>query len=167
MSGDGTRRLAETTARVVDGLRRRGQTLSIAESCTGGWLGRELTAGAGASDVFWGGVVVYADAAKQELAGVPLESIRAHGAVSEPVALALADGTRSRAATDWAIAITGIAGPGGGTEEKPVGTVWIAVAGPDGTTAMHRQLAGDRTEIRAGAVEAALRDLSGRLDRLP
>lgn len=167
MSADAAGRLAETAARVVDGLRRRGQTLSVAESCTGGWLGRELTAAAGASDVFWGGVIVYADAAKRELAGVPPESLEMHGAVSEPVALALADGTRARAATDWAVAITGIAGPGGGTEEKPVGTVWIAVAGPGGTTAMQRQLAGDRTGIRAAAVEAALRDLSGRLGRVP
>lgn len=160
-----TGRLAAAAARVVEALRERGQKLAVAESCTGGWLGRELTANAGASDVFWGGLIVYADAAKQELAGVPGEMIARHGAVSEPVAVALAEGIRARAATAWAVAITGIAGPGGGSEAKPVGTVWIGVAGPDGATALQRQLAGDRTEVRAGAVEAALRDLLGRFGR--
>lgn len=165
-AGDGGR-LPEEAARIVDRLRRNGQTLSVAESCTGGWLGRELTARPGASDAFWGGVIVYDDAAKRELAGVSGQLLAAHGAVSEPVALALAEGMRGRAGTDWALAITGVAGPGGGSAEKPVGTVWIAIAGPDGSTAIRRQLAGDRTAIRAGAVEAALRDLDGRLGRNP
>jgi len=158
-------RLARTAASVVETLRERGQMLAVAESCTGGWLGRELTASAGASDVFWGGVIVYADVAKQELAGVPAEMITRHGAVSESVAVALAEGIRARATTAWSVAITGIAGPGGGSEAKPVGTVWIGVAGPDGTTALQRQLGGTRTEVRAGAVEAALRDLLGRIGR--
>jgi nicotinamide-nucleotide amidase len=159
------RRIAATATRVVETLRERGQMLAVAESCTGGWLGCELTASAGASDVFWGGVIVYADAAKQELAGVPGEMIARHGAVSEPVAVALAEGIRGRAGTAWSVAITGIAGPGGGSEAKPVGTVWIGVAGPDGTTALQRQLGGARREVRAGAVEAALRDLLGRIGR--
>lgn len=157
--------LATAAATVARSLREREQTVAVAESCTGGWLGRELTVEAGASDVFWGGVIVYADAAKQELAGVPGALIAAHGAVSEPVAIALAEGIRGRAGTDWSVAITGIAGPDGASEAKSVGTVWIAVAGPDGTTARQRQLAGDRTEVRAGSVEAALRDLLGRIDR--
>lgn len=150
---------------MVEALRRRGETVSVAESCTGGWLGRELTAEPGASDVFWGGVIVYADAAKRELAGISADLLDVHGAVSEPVALALAEGVRGRTGSDWTVAITGVAGPGGGSEEKPVGTVWIAVAGTGGATAMQRQLAGSRTAIRAAAVRAALQDLLGRLGR--
>lgn len=155
----------EVSRRAVDALRRRGETVAVAESCTAGWLGRELTAEAGASDVFWGGVIVYADEAKERLVGVPGDLIARHGAVSEEVAIALAEGLRERTRTEWNVAVTGIAGPGGGSEAKPVGTVWIAVAGPGGTSAIRRQLTGDRTAIRAAAVGAALRDLVGRLDR--
>lgn len=158
-------RLAVAAGRVVEALRGRGQTVAVAESCTGGWLGRELTAGAGASDVFWGGVITYADGAKRELAGVSGELIATRGAVSQHVAVALAEGVRARAGTDWSVAITGVAGPGGGSADKPAGTVWISIAGPDGTTALRRQLAGDRAEVRARSVEAALRDLSGRIGR--
>lgn len=157
--------LAAAAARVAGLLRGRGETVAVAESCTGGWLGRELTSEPGASDVFWGGVIVYANAAKRELAGVPTELLEVHGAVSEPVAVSLAEGIRRRANTDWAVAITGIAGPEGGSEAKPVGTVWVAVAGAEGTTALQRQLAGDREAVRAAAVDAALRDLLGRLGR--
>lgn len=142
--------------RVCSRLRQRGETLSAAESCTGGWLGREITAMPGASDVFWGGVVTYADAAKTELADVPPELIDAHGAVSEEVAEALADGIRGRSGTDWAVSITGIAGPAGGSPEKPVGTVWIATAGPSGTTTRSIVASGERDHIRAEAVTEAL-----------
>ncbi len=166
MSGSGAEPATELARRAVDVMRRRGQSVAVAESCTAGWLGRELTAEAGASDVFWGGVIAYADEAKQRLAGVPEDLVARHGAVSEEVAIALAEGIRRRAGTEWSVAITGIAGPGGGSEEKPVGTVWIAVAGGDGTTAIRRQLTGDRTAIRAAAVDAALRDLLGRLGRV-
>lgn len=165
VSGSGAEPVAEIASRAVDALRRRGETVAVAESCTAGWLGRELTAEAGASDVFWGGVIVYADEAKQRLAAVPRDLIASRGSVSEEVAIALAEGLRQRADTEWTLAITGIAGPGGGSEEKPVGTVWIAVAGPGGTSAMRRQLTGDRTAIRAAAVDGALRDLLGRLGR--
>lgn len=162
-AGSGAGALTEVARRAVDALRRRGETVSVAESCTAGWLGRELTAEGGASDVFWGGVIVYADEAKQQLVGVPEQLIVRDGAVSEGVAIALAEGLRERAETAWSLAITGIAGPGGGSEEKPVGTVWVAVAGPGGTTAIRRQLTGDRAAVRAQAVDAALRDLLGRL----
>jgi PncC family amidohydrolase len=112
-------------------------------------------------------VIAYDDTAKQRLLEVPAGLLAAHGAVSEAVAVQLAESMRARAETAWAISVTGIAGPGGGGSDKPVGTVWIAVAGPDGSTALRRQLSGDRTGIRAAAVEAALQDLLGRLGRAP
>lgn len=118
---------------VLEQLRRRGETLTVAESCTGGGLGAALAAVPGASDVFRGGVIAYANAVKQELLGVPAALLDSHGAVSDPVALAMAEGARRVTGASWAIAVTGIAGPGGGTVEKPVGLVHIAVAGPDGS----------------------------------
>ncbi|MEN9540841.1 MAG: hypothetical protein RLZZ459_932 [Cyanobacteriota bacterium] len=117
---------------VLQLLRRRGNTLAVAESCTGGGLGAALAAVPGASDVFLGGVIAYANAVKQALLGVPGELLQAHGAVSDPVAMAMAEGARRCTGADWALAITGVAGPAGGSEEKPVGLVHIAVAGPDG-----------------------------------
>ena len=117
---------------VLERLRRRGQTLAVAESCTGGGLGAALAAVPGASDVFLGGVIAYANAVKQELLGVPGELLAAHGAVSDPVARAMAEGARRATGATWALAVTGIAGPAGGSAEKPVGLVHIAVAGPDG-----------------------------------
>lgn len=167
MTGERAERMTDAARRAVTLLRERAEMVAVAESCTGGWLGRELTAEAGASDVFWGGVIAYDDAAKQRLLSIPAELLATHGAVSEAVALCLADEMRSRAGTAWAVSITGIAGPGGGGPEKPVGTVWVAVAGPDGSTAMRRQLSGDRAAIRIAAVEAALQDLTGRLGRAP
>ncbi|MEB3353985.1 MAG: competence/damage-inducible protein A [Cyanobacteriota bacterium] len=117
---------------VLAQLRQRGQTLAVAESCTGGGLGAALAAVPGASEVFVGGVIAYANSVKQELLRVPAELLAAHGAVSDPVAKAMADGARRVTGADWALAVTGIAGPGGGSAEKPVGLVHIAVAGPDG-----------------------------------
>ena len=116
---------------VLELLRQRGQTLAVAESCTGGGLGAALAAVPGASDVFLGGVIAYANAVKQAVLGVPPELLEAHGAVSDPVAQAMAQGARRATGADWALAITGVAGPGGGTDQKPVGLVHIAVAGPD------------------------------------
>ena len=117
---------------VLEQLRRRGQTLAVAESCTGGGLGAALAAVPGASDVFLGGVIAYANSVKQGLLGVPADLLEAHGAVSDPVAQAMAQGVRRRTGSDWAQAITGVAGPGGGSAEKPVGLVHLAVAGPAG-----------------------------------
>ena len=117
---------------LLEQLRRRGQTLAVAESCTGGGLGAALAAVPGASDVFLGGVIAYANSVKQGVLGVPAELLAAHGAVSDPVARAMAEGARRATGADWALAITGVAGPGGGSAEKPVGLVHIAVAGPAG-----------------------------------
>jgi nicotinamide-nucleotide amidase len=117
---------------VLAQLRARGQTLAVAESCTGGGLGAALAAVPGASDLWLGGVIAYANAVKQGLLGVPAALLAEHGAVSDPVAQAMAEGCRRCTGADWALAITGVAGPGGGSAAKPVGLVHIAVAGPDG-----------------------------------
>ncbi|MDI9406434.1 MAG: competence/damage-inducible protein A [Chitinophagaceae bacterium] len=120
---------------VLAELRRRGQSLAVAESCTGGGIGAALAAVPGASDVFLGGVIAYANALKQALLAVPADLLATHGAVSDPVAEAMAQGVRRCTGADWGVAVTGIAGPAGGSADKPVGLVHIAVAGPDGCVA--------------------------------
>jgi nicotinamide-nucleotide amidase len=116
---------------VLAQLAEQGQTLAVAESCTGGALGAALAAVPGASQVWLGGVIAYANATKQALLGVPADLLERWGAVSDPVALAMAEGVRERLACDWAVAITGIAGPSGASAEKPVGLVHVAVLGPE------------------------------------
>ena len=116
-------------------MKKAGKTLATAESCTGGTLAHQLTAMAGASEYYRGGVVAYSNEVKECALGVRHETLMAHGAVSEETVREMAAGARERLGADYAVATTGIAGPGGGTPEKPVGTVWIAVAGPDGVTA--------------------------------
>jgi len=118
---------------VLERLRRRGETLAVAESCTGGGLGAALAAVPGASDVFLGGVIAYANSLKEGLLGVPPELLVEHGAVSDPVAIAMAEGVRRRTGSDWALSVTGIAGPGGGSAAKPVGLVHLGLAGPGGS----------------------------------
>jgi nicotinamide-nucleotide amidase len=154
----------ETMASVVGALlRTRGQTLATAESCTGGLIGAMVTAVPGASDYYRGGVVAYADDAKRGLLSVPSDLLAAHGAVSEPVARAMAEGCRRRLAADWAISVTGIAGPAGGSAEKPVGLVFLGLAGADGTAVQRIVFPGTREAIRLRTSLAALNSLRLRL----
>ncbi|MGA3119242.1 MAG: competence/damage-inducible protein A [Polyangiaceae bacterium] len=148
----------ETFAGVIGrALRARGWTLAIAESCTGGLVGEMLTAEPGASDFLLLDAVTYANSAKSRVLGVDEETIRWHGAVSPEVAEAMARGAKRIAAADVALALTGIAGPGGGSEIKPVGTVYMALTRPDGTTdVQHRVFSGDREQIRTLASYAGL-----------
>ena len=140
-------------------LLARKQTLATAESCTGGLVGAALTNLPGSSAWYRGGVVAYANELKISLLGVPAETLAAHGAVSLETARAMAQGARAAAAADFAVAITGIAGPAGGTPEKPVGLVFIGVAAPHGTATFKHHFSGSRAEIRQAATEAALRHL--------
>jgi len=142
---------------VADGLRAHGWTIATAESCTGGLLGGRLTELPGSSDYVQGGLIVYADEAKVALAGVDGELLARHGAVSTEVAEALADGARARLDADLGVGITGIAGPGGGTEDKPVGLVCFSVAGPDGARLTRSlRLPGGRFDVRDRSTTVAL-----------
>jgi nicotinamide-nucleotide amidase len=140
---------------VFHSLLAQGQSLALAESCTGGWLARDITAFPGSSKVFRGAVVAYANAVKESALGVPAALLEEHGAVSEACAGAMALGARERMGSTWSVAVTGIAGPEGGTLEKPVGTVWLAVAGPAGLCARRLDLRGNREQIRARAAGQA------------
>lgn len=155
---DGT----DLAAVVLDQLRARGARLVVAESCTGGLLGGRITAVPGASDVFIGGIVAYDNVVKSGTLDVSPELLERHGAVSEQVVSAMAQGVQRQFAVDAALAITGIAGPSGGTAEKPVGTVWMAARVGKEARALKRVVPGDRGEIRARAAQGAL-DLLRRL----
>ena len=137
-------------------LRQRGWSLAVAESCTGGLIGHRLTNVAGSSDYFNGGVIAYANSAKVNLLGVSQETLNTSGAVSRETVLEMAAGARRSLEADIAISVSGIAGPGGGTPDKPVGTVWIGLAAPDGSRARVFYFPGDREQIKAAAVQAAL-----------
>jgi len=137
-------------------LQMRSATLAVAESCTGGLLGERLTSVGGSSRYFAGGAIVYANSIKTELAGVPADMIERHGAVSREVAAALAEGIRYRCEATLGVGITGVAGPTGGTAEKPVGLVFHALAGDGGTEVIERHFAGDRKRIRWFATTMAL-----------
>lgn len=158
----GTEGLTEVVGRI---LRERGLTLAVAESCTGGLLGKRLTDVPGSSEYFVGGVIAYADDAKVSMLGVRPETLAATGAVSGETAREMAEGARVRLGAGAALAITGVAGPGGGTEEKPVGTVWVAAATAEGSRAEHRRFAGDRGEVRDRSAQAALELLRRTLTR--
>ena len=149
------------------GLRREKATLATAESCTGGLVAQMLTAIPGSSDYVDRGFVTYSNQAKMDLLGVTEEILRDHGAVSEPCARAMAEGARTRAGTTYAVAVTGIAGPGGGTPEKPVGLVYVALAAPDRTVVRRLRWTGQREQIRAISAMVALDMLRRRLAGLP
>jgi nicotinamide-nucleotide amidase len=151
--GEGKDELPE---RVVARLAARGERVGLAESCTGGLLAELVTRVPGASAVIDLGVVAYANGMKEQVVGVPGALLAAHGAVSEAVARALAEGIRRSARAAWGIGITGIAGPTGGTPEKPVGTVHVALAGPAGTEHVLRLYRGDRERIRRQAAFESL-----------
>jgi nicotinamide-nucleotide amidase len=140
-------------------LEKRGWRLATAESCTGGWIAKAMTDVAGSSNWFDGGVVAYSNAAKIALLGVPGDVLTAHGAVSEPTVCAMAEGARTRFAADLAVAVSGVAGPGGGSADKPVGLVHFAWAAPGGVTAARRLFAGDRESVRRQTVALALERL--------
>ena len=144
-------------------LRSRGETLSVAESCTGGGLGARITGLAGSSDWFVGGVIAYADSVKAQLLGVSPETLSEVGAVSSRSAIEMALGVRQRTGSDWALSITGIAGPGGGTHEKPVGLVYVGLAGPVGALAKELRLTGNRDTVRLRSTTAALHELRAAL----
>ncbi len=137
-------------------LQMRNATVAVAESCTGGLLGERITSVGGSSRYFAGGAIVYSNAVKTELAGVPADMIERHGAVSREVAAALAEGIRYRCETTLGIGITGVAGPAGGTPQKPVGLVFHALAGDSGTEVIERNFPGDRKRIRWFATTLAL-----------
>lgn len=151
----------DLAAVLLAGLAQRGHSLAVAESCTGGLVGARLTAVAGASDVFLGGVITYSNALKTSLLGIDPRVLAAHGAVSEQVVRAMASGARERLGADVALAVTGIAGPTGGTEEKPVGTVWLGVSAPGVERAVRIGFPGARDEVRQRAAQAVL-DLARR-----
>ncbi|MHB1213577.1 MAG: CinA family protein [Thiobacillus sp.] len=143
-----------------DRLRARGWSLATAESCTGGWVGQLVTAQPGCSDWYERGFITYANAAKIEMLGVPADTLALHGAVSEETASAMAAGALAHSHAQAALAISGIAGPGGGTPQKPVGLVCYGWALADGTLMSSTcRLDGDRAEIRSRAVAASLRGL--------
>jgi len=152
--------LFERAVRLAERLRDSGRTVATAESCTGGWIAKVLTDLPGSSDWFGYGIVSYSNAAKQELLGVPASLLVEHGAVSEAVVTAMAEGVLRRSDADLAVAVSGIAGPAGGSADKPVGLVWFAwaVIGAGGlkVKAERRQFEGDREAVRRQTVAVAL-----------
>jgi nicotinamide-nucleotide amidase len=152
-SDDGSNVDDQVAAMLVE----QGLTVAVAESCTGGLMAGRLTDRPGSSAYLRGGIVAYANEVKVELAGVPAELIERHGSVSQEVALALAEGARTRVGADIGIGVTGVAGPDGGTAEKPVGLVWLALAGPDGRRLVRgTSQRGTRADIRERSTTAAL-----------
>ena len=138
-------------------LRRRNESLALAESCTGGLVSDRITDVPGSSAYFLGGIVAYAYQAKVDLLEVSWQTLNAHGAVSREVVLEMAEGARHALKADLAASVSGIAGPGGGTDAKPVGLVWIALVAPDGKWTREYRFTGEREEIKSLAADAVLR----------
>ena len=152
--------LMQLSELVGQALKARGATVTTAESCTGGWVAKTLTDIAGSSAWFERGFVTYSDAAKTGMLGVPADLIAQHGAVSEPVARAMAEGAIARSHAQASVAVTGVAGPSGGSAEKPVGTVWLAWCVDGRTRCEHQRFAGDRAAVRTATVHHALTRLA-------
>ncbi len=155
--------LMHQSVRVGEALLSAGRVLATAESCTGGWIAKLVTDVPGSSEWFDRGFITYSNAAKCDMLGVSAASLRAQGAVSEPVVREMAEGGLARSRADLCVAVSGIAGPGGGSAEKPVGLVWVAWAGLGRTEARRFVFEGTREKVRRQAVEAAL---DGVLERL-
>ncbi|WP_369803341.1 CinA family protein [Pseudorhodoferax sp. Leaf267] len=156
--------LPDLVERLAAQLRAKGWMMATAESCTGGLIAGACTDLAGSSDWFERGIVSYSNAAKTELLGVDAAVIAQHGAVSEPVARAMAQGAVMRSHAQLAVAVTGVAGPGGGSADKPVGMVWFGWAWPGGVHSEVQHFAGDRAAVRAATVRHALARLSALLE---
>ena len=152
--------LDELASRVIEIFREKGLSLALAESCTGGMIAETITNVAGASDIFYGSAVTYVNSAKEHILGVAHETLEKHGAVSSECAAGMADGARRVYGADVAMSVTGIAGPGGGSEAKPVGTVWFGLATKDGAETFRRRFDGDRAAVRRQTVEEVLRRLA-------
>jgi len=164
MSDYSQQALTQLASEIGDSLRARGLHLATAESCTGGWLAQCCTDVVGASDWFDRGWVTYSNQAKQDCLGVQENTLEQYGEVSKATVIEMAEGALMQSNTDISVSITGIAGPEGGSGDKPVGTVWFAWAMPHRTTLVqHQLLSGDRQSIRAQAVEIALRGVQSAL----
>ena len=153
-------KLDELASRVIEIFREKGLSLALAESCTGGMIAETITNVAGASDIFYGSAVTYVNGAKEHILGVARETLEKHGAVSSECAEEMACGARRVYGADVAMSVTGIAGPGGGSEGKPVGTVWFGLATKDGAETFRRRFDGDRAAVRRQTVEEVLRRLA-------
>lgn len=153
-------KLDELASRVIEIFREKGLSLALAESCTGGMIAETITNVAGASDIFYGSAVTYVNSAKERILGVTRETLEKHGAVSSECAEEMACGARRVYGADVAMSVTGIAGPGGGSEGKPVGTVWFGLATKDGAETFRRRFDGDRATVRRQTVEEVLRRLA-------
>lgn len=157
--------LSERARELLERYRAKGFRIATAESCTGGLVAASITEIAGSSDVFERGFVTYSNQAKMDLLGVPGEMLETHGAVSSEVARAMAEGAVARSRADVAVAITGIAGPGGGSEQKPVGLVYMGVATRGGPTIHERHVfPGDRSAVRQASLERAIGLLEGAIE---
>ena len=163
--------IIEAAHALVHELSAQGKNLATVESCTGGQVGTAITAISGSSSVYPGGVVTYSNELKHKLVSVQESTLEAHGAVSSQTAIEMAKGGQAALGSDYAIAITGIAGPTGGTDVKPVGTVWICVAGPNQLDCRRFVFVGNRGVVRSGSVYSALimvrQQLAGELATLP
>lgn len=157
--------MKQSAERLVKALKEKGLHVATAESCTGGMVSAAITSVSGSSEVFDGGVVSYANEIKHRILGVKEETLATHGAVSEECAREMAEGVRRLMGADIGISLTGIAGPGGGTAEKPVGTVYLGVSHKNENYALRLSLPGDRERVREESVKAALREAYRRTEK--